>query len=72
VVAQCPIGKNALGGGYEILAQGGDFTGIVITVNKPMPDSATVPNQWAVSAEIPFIPVAGKDWGIKAFLICGQ
>lgn len=71
VAAQCPTGKSTLGGGYEILAEAGDFTGIVITINKPTPDSG-IPNQWVVSAEIPNIPVAGKNWGIKVYSMCGQ
>ena len=68
--AECPSGKNAIGGGAQIV---GSATKVAITRSSPPSDavaSTTIPTTWIATAT----DIGGEvdPWSLEAFVVCAE
>ncbi len=67
VAAECPLGKNAISGGAQIV---GANTGVAITKSAPALGVATSAGGWAATAQA--IGTQTDPWAIETFVVCAE
>ena len=67
--ANCPVGYNVTGGGYQILGDAGAQS-IAVDVNQPILESGTGLKQWFVTASDITGAASAEDYAVLATAIC--
>jgi hypothetical protein len=67
VYAECPFGKQAVGGGAQII---GTTTGVAITKSMPGLGVSNEAATWSVEAEA--VGAEGNPWSVEAFAVCAE
>jgi hypothetical protein len=67
VIAECPFGKHAVGGGAQVV---GNSTGVAISKSVPLFGEPGKATSWTAGAQVVGPP--GEPWAIEAVAICAE